>query len=338
MPVAGQGMVPSGASFNELSAVVNRSFIPKLVVQLYRSTPVLSLMMRNAQLAGGGMSQVAVPVQGSSLVNYSYTDYTGSYAQPPVINSVQTAEFNLSLGVCPVPMVGPEALVQDDSTIINLVEARMADAKTVIQNQVSRDLLVNDNTSNALAPFGLRQIYNTGTNFATYGNINRTAAGNSFWNGNIVTGAGAILTRAAMTNRIVQATALAGGESPDAIIMSMADWSTLAQDFIGQERYITQSNAFNEREGQNAGFTALSILNVPIFADPSCPVGTIYMLNSKYLAMYIHRNANFAFSGFQSTIPNLQFGYLGLILLAFQFVCTKPSSGLQITGVTGGGF
>ena len=39
MPVLGQGIIPSGSIANELTAVTRRAFIPKLVVQLYNSTP-----------------------------------------------------------------------------------------------------------------------------------------------------------------------------------------------------------------------------------------------------------------------------------------------------------
>src|SRR5277367_1224999 len=127
MPQLGVGIVPSGAIGNELVATTRRAFIPRLVVQIYKATPLLSLLMRNAQRAKGGVSQVTVPVQGGSYVSFSWSDYSGVFPQP----AAQTAEFNLKLGVVPIPFMGMEALIQSSEAVIPILKARMADAKTV---------------------------------------------------------------------------------------------------------------------------------------------------------------------------------------------------------------
>ena len=70
MPIGG-GIIPAtGTSqFNELTYVTRRAFIPKMVVQLYNSTPLMAALIANSQQASGGVSSVTVPVQGSSFVN-----------------------------------------------------------------------------------------------------------------------------------------------------------------------------------------------------------------------------------------------------------------------------
>ena len=78
--------------------------------------------------------------------------------------------------------------------------------------------------------------------------------------------------------------------------------------------------------------------DTPIFADPFCPTGTSYIINSRYLALYMSEDAPFAFSGFYSAIPNLQIANIGVVIVAFDVVCTKPISGMHITGITGGSF
>ena len=63
MPVLGSGIMPAaGAVASELTAVTRRAFIPKLVVQTYGSTPLLSMLIANNQSASGGASSVTVPV------------------------------------------------------------------------------------------------------------------------------------------------------------------------------------------------------------------------------------------------------------------------------------
>ena len=45
----GTGIVPSGSIANELTAVTRRAFVPKLVVQLYNSTPLLAALLSNSE-------------------------------------------------------------------------------------------------------------------------------------------------------------------------------------------------------------------------------------------------------------------------------------------------
>jgi hypothetical protein len=336
MPQLGRGIVPGGSIGTELTYVTRRAFIPQLVVQIYKATPMLSLLLRNAQRAAGGVSQVTVPVQGSSFVQWAWTDYSGTFQQPPVLPGVTNAEFNLDVGVVPIPFLGMEGLMQSTEAVVPLLKARMADAKTVAVQQLSTSIFANNSaTTNVLN--GLPEAYDAGANVATYGGISRTA--NSFWQASYFGSAGAVLTRAAFFPYILRTTLAAGGERPDFIVMSFSDWTALAVEFMGVEQYNTYpGQQYGDDTIPNAGFSGLMLGGVPIFADPFLAKGTAYMINSKYLAMYVSEDADFAFSGFYSTVPNLQIGSIGLMVVALNMVCTKPSSGSQITGISGGSF
>lgn len=330
------GIVPGGAIGAELVSVTRRAFIPRLVVQVYKATPLLSILMRNAQRAKGGVSQVTVPVQGNAFVSFSWSDYSGVFPQPAVTTAVQNAEFNLKLGVVPIPFMGMEALIQSSEVVIPLLKARMADAKTVAVQAISGALFSN-NASFPTQVDSLFQAYDDGTNVATYGGISRTS--NPFWKSTLSTSAGAILTRAAFIPKIVQTSALAGGEAPDFVVMSPGDWTKLMTDYMTSETFrTTPSTRYGEDDVINAGFRGLMLGDTPIFMDPFCPTGTSYIINSKYLALYLSEDAPFAFSGFYSTIPNLQIANIGVMIVAFDCVCTKPISGQRITGITGASF
>jgi len=69
----GGGILPSTGSsqFTELTYVTRRAFIPKMVVQIYNSTPLMAALIANSQTATGGVSSVTVPVQGAQFVNAS---------------------------------------------------------------------------------------------------------------------------------------------------------------------------------------------------------------------------------------------------------------------------
>lgn len=335
-PVAGTGMVPaSGAIFTELNAVTRRAFVPKLVVQIYKAAPFLSMAMRNAQKARGGLNQITVPVQGASFVQFSWTGYSGAFAQPSVQAAIQDAAWNLSVGVVPIPLLGMESLIQSSEAVIPIVKARMADAKTVSVQSIATALFSSSN-SNQLAINGLQDVYDDGTNTVTYGGLSRTAA--PFWKSTLYSTA-ITPSRTTMITRIMQLTKLAGGESPDAIIMSMGDWTTLLTDYMSAEQFqTTPMTRYGNDDAINAGFRCLMLGNTPILADPFCPTGTAYLINSKYLALYISEDANFAFSGFQSLIANNQIASVGVLISAMALACTKPISGMQLSNVTGATF
>jgi hypothetical protein len=360
MPQLGVGIVPGGAVGAELQALTRRAFVPRLVVQIYKATPLLSLLLRNAQRAKGGVSQVTVPVQGGSYVQYSWSDYSGIFPQPQVLTASQNAEFNLKLGVVPIPFMGMEALIQSSEAVVPILKARMADAKTVAVQSISSSVLASQN--NQLIP-GQQQVDNLyeatddGTFVSSYGGINRTTAGNTFWQGQLVQlgSSGAILTRSAMIRYLVQAstgTSTAntsnpgykaslggGGEAPDFMVMNPGDWTTLMQDFITVERYdTTPGSRYGRDDLVNSGFRGLMLGDTPIFMDPFCPKGTAYLLNSRYLALYMSEDAPFAFSGFYSAIPNLQIANIGVLIVAFNLVCSKPAAQMQLQGITGGAF
>lgn len=338
MPILNNGIVPGGSIGNELTAVTRRAFIPKMVVQIYKATPMLSLLLKNGQRARGGVSQVTVPIQGSPFVSFSWSDYSGVFPQPTVQTAAQNAEFNLKLGLVPIPFMGMEAIIQSSEVVIPLLEARMADAKTVMVQSISSAIYANNSASpGGQIVNGLPEAYDDGTNVATYGGVPRST--NAFWKSYLKTAAGGILTRVAMIPYLVRTTANAGGEAPDFMVMSPGDWTTLMTDFMTIEQFNTNPNSrYGKDDIVNAGFRGLMLGDTPIFLDPFCPTGTAFIINSKYLAMYISEDADFAFSGFYSAVPNLQIANVGVVIVAFNLVCTKPISGSQITGITGAAF
>lgn len=338
MPVGG-GIAPASntAAYSELTALTRRAFIPTLVMQFGSSTPLLAMLMSNAQRAAGGMSQITQPVQGSAYTTAQYMGYDGSFNQPSDTSASQNAEFNLSVVGVPVSFMGMEALIQSSEVVVPRLKARMHDALFTLKQFYSAQVFTN-NSANNLAINGLPQAFDNGTNVATYGNISRSS--NTFWKSNLKTSAGAILTRAALIPYFTQlSTTLSGGEAPDFAVMSPGDWSKLLTDYMTSETFqTTPKTQYGKDNVINAGFRGLMLADTPIFCDPWCPTGTMYLINTRYFSMHISEDAAFAFSGFYSQIPNLSINQTGLLMLASQIVCSKPSSGYQITGITGASF
>jgi hypothetical protein len=113
------------------------------------------------------------------------------------------------------------------------------------------------------------------------------------------------------------------GEIPKMGLMGFGTWTALAQDFTPNERYVvTPTQPFGEGKVE-ALFRALDVAGVPFYPDPYCPEGTLYLLNTDYLALYVHERASFYFTGFESTLANGQFGYIGALLTLLEMVDVK---------------
>jgi hypothetical protein len=336
MPVPGGLLPQAGPQFNELSAITRRAFIPQLIIQIYNATPLMASFLANAQSAGGGVSSVTVPVQGSPLVVASAGDYSGTFSPPPSLQAVQDAEFNLQLVLTPIPFLGTEGLVQVDHAVIPLIQARMNDATNATMHFMATDAYSNTSLTNNRA-IGLDGAIDDGTNMPVYGNISRSA--NTWWQSYVRAAGSVPPTRKLVLQWIVGLNNYCG-EHPSFGVTDAGTWAALAQDYVGAESYvITPGNAFDsDADRPRSAFKALDVAGMPVYMDPYVPAadaGTIYMLNNNYINAYWHDMATFNFSGFESTIPNYQLGYIGVVVNAWQIVNTKPKSCGRVTGFVG---
>jgi hypothetical protein len=332
MPIGG-GILPASGStqYTELTYLTRRAFIPKLVVQIYNSTPLMAALIANSQQATGGVSSVTVPVQGSQFINAQWSDYSGSFTQPAVQQGAYNAEFNLKLMIAPVPFLGMEGAVQQDHAVIPLIEARMNDATNVMMDAMATALY--NNTTNTQQFIGLPGAVDDGTTLGTYGNIARSTTTNTWWRSKVYA-AGSVNPTRQNVLQYISGTVKNGAEVPTFGVCGFGTWTLLAQDYVGQEQYvITPGSGFDgDANGPQAAFRALMVAGVPIYPDPYCPEGVMYFLNTNYLSLYIHDQGSFVFTGFESTLPNWQIGYVGAVLMIAELVNTKPRAMTKVTG------
>jgi hypothetical protein len=331
MPVLGSGVIPaSGAISNELTAIVRRAFVPKMVYNhSVKSTPLLSALISNAQMASGGVSSVTQPIQGSNFVNHQWSDYSGSFNQPATQTAATNAEFNLKLSVVPIPFLGMEGLVQQGHEIINLCEARMNDAEIMIRDAFATALF--GNTTNNAQIMGLPAYVDDSTNVASYGNITRTSSSH-YWSAKYVANQVATVPTRQQLSVYINTLAKYTGERPNMGIMGFGTWTKLQADLMGIETIQRAPGNMNLEAG--VGFEAIMVGGVPFFPDPYCPEGTAYLLNTNYMGLHFHESAAYAFSGFQSTIPGGQIGYVGVVVTLVELVGVKPKTNMQVTGLS----
>jgi len=144
---------------------------------------------------------------------------------------------------------------------------------------------------------------------------------------------GAAATRNLMLQYIAQVSKTTG-EMPSLGIMGFGTWTLLAQDFTTNERYnTTPGMGYGAEKKVEALFRALDVGGVPFYADPYCPEGTLYLININYLSLFLHERAAFSFTGFESTLPNNQLGYVGAILSLLELVDVKCKAHGKFVGL-----
>ena len=343
MPLPGLGIVPaSGSVYNELTAVTRRAFVPRLFVQIYFACPTFFHLMGNAVKSAGGLSQITIPIQGQSMVQGSFIGYGGGFNQPQPTPALQDAQFNTCMWAVPVPLPFGETLIQSTDREISILKARMNDVYAVtVQNLAP--LAFQSQPSNPLYPNALSDGFDNGTNYPTYGGINRLGAGNSSWKGQYYSATGSIATtgfsRKLMSQYLIQITDAAGGESPTFGVMNPSDFSTFNNDFIGVEQiFVTPGKDYEMSSPIRSAFPNVNVAGVPIYADHFCPKGNAYFVNTKYTSMYISEDAAFEFTGFHSLVPLNQIGQQGVVIFGYNIVTSKPSANAWITNIGGGAF
>jgi hypothetical protein len=318
-----------------------------VVILIYKQNPLLALLLRNAIRASGGVSPYTQPVQTGMYVQSSWIGPAGQFNLPQDVAATVNAEFNLCALATPVSSLGLEQLVtQDAIAVASRLMLKLNDLKNSALFALAAALFGSNTTTgpttNVLKMFGLLDAYNDGTTVIgttpaidVYGGLSRATY--PTWAGLVLPAAtsGVTLNRAGFIGSLLMSAKHAGGEAPDFGVLSIEDWTTLMTDFMSIERYNNDpSSRWGKDDPVNSGFRGLLLGDTPLFFDLNCPKGTAFLFNSKYITLVIHEDANFAWTGWYSTIPQGQIASVGLSLTALNLVCSKPSTGAIITGLT----
>ena len=321
--------------------------MPRLFVQIYYGSPTLFYMMGNAQKAAGGLNQITIPLQGNSMVQGQFTGYGGGFNSPVITPGIQNGQWNLAYWVVPVPLPFGETVIQATDREISLLKARMNDVYAVTRQEMNT-LLYTNNAANPLLPDSFQNGFDNGTNFPTYGGINRNAAGNSAFQGQYIslnsTASGNFsfsggMTRANAATLLAYVTNQAGGEAPTFVVMSPGDYATLNNNFIGQETiFVNPGSTYTMDTAVRSSFPNLVVSGIPFFADHFCPKGSVFIVNCKYTQMYLSEDAAFDFSGFYSLVPLGQIGQQGVVVVGYDVVTAKSAANAWCYSLQGAQF
>lgn len=202
--------------------------------------------------------------------------------------------------------------------MINLVEARVANARRTAANNMSVDLYSSGSLANQMG--GLAHIIQTngqgtvgGIDSATYTfwrNQFREISGSNSWSKTTIKG----------EMNAIYNTCVRGGDRPDLIVSTQDFFNAFWESLQDLQRYATAGEA-------TAGFQALKFVNSDVIFDSNTNFATtgerMYFLNTDYLELVVHRDANWTMDEEKMSVN--QDAVVMPLLWMGQLVCSNRS-------------
>lgn len=269
-------------NYGALTALTRDKYVPKLVDNFFKSTPLLAMLRDRQKEWNGGPAIVEPLIHGELSGGTSFSGYdTVTYPQTTPITA---AKFDPKFLVQPVIIADTE--VEQNTgpeQVLSLLEAKMEIARLTLSKLFSTQLYADGTGNSGKDITGLGAVLST---TSTYGGI--AVADMSTWAAKVnALSPAQPLTTALMRKMFLDVSD--GNDKPDVIITTKALWNRYAELAEGR---ITVTSSVGEKLA-NLGFQVLEFMGVPVVWDADCPAGYMYFLNTKYLQLRVSPRMNF---------------------------------------------
>lgn len=272
-------------TYDQISAITQKKFIPKLADNVFDSNPLLQRGKKKFLEKVDGGTSIMVPL-GYAMVTSSGW-YAGSETLQTADNEVMTAaEYSWKQLYANISISRIDELKNSgDSQIISLVKNKVKVAEKTMEDKLGTGLY-SDGTD-AKSIIGLRDIVAIDQ---TVGGISQTNY--SWWQAQVDSST-TTLTIAAMQSRFNAATV--NNDSPTVIPTTRTLYNSYYALLQPQQRFMDSETA-------KGGFQSLMFNGVPVIADSYCPASNMFFLNESYLHLFVHKDEDMRFEPFQKPI------------------------------------
>lgn len=277
-------------NYDAISALTRVKHMPRIVDQIFKSTPLLSMLRERQQTYNGGY-KITEPLSYGELTKIkSYSLYdTIEYDQNIPISAAEFVPKNI---VAPFTISKDEELKnQGEQQVLDLVDAKMQILRNSLQKQLTLQLL-GDGTGNSgkdIDGFAI-MLSDTGT----YGGISR--ADYPWWRVNVFANGG---TERALDTKLMLRAYMAcvdGDDKPTIIVCDKKTWMAYYNVVEGKVQIVTQPM----KKLIGLGFQTLEFMGIPVVWDDNIDPdvhgggnGIMYFINMKYVKLRPHKQANF---------------------------------------------
>ena len=281
-------------NYDALTALTQKKYVPKIIDNFFESNPLLVYLKDRQKTFPGGHKIVEPLIYGNieGVKSYSMYDTITYDTNIPI----SAAEFQPKNVVAPIIISKDEELQNAGETqVLQLLKSKIQIVEETLKSSVT-SMLYGDGTGN-----GGKDITGLGAAIATtgvYGGIDRDTY--SWWQAKVASnhattpGTAATLDLGKMMRMFLALSD--GNDQPDLILCGMATWH---EYFKLVESKVTINTTMGKKMA-DYGFQTLEFMGKPVIADPNCPEGIMYFLNTKYLNWRVHKDANFKVTPFHT--------------------------------------
>lgn len=313
-------------TFDALLTTTLSNYRKKLIDNIFDTYPTLSWLNGKLGEAMRGSKRLRVLDGGETIVEhvlYGMNGAAAAYNQYAAIDTTPTegmtiARYSWRQYACTITISGLERRNNNgEAKMIDLLEAKTKQSEMSLRDLMSRHAFATNVGGNELDGLDLI-VDSTGT----VGGL--AAATFSWWAAHERAG-GSFAASGVNDMRIVFNTLSYGNDKPDFIVMPQAVFEYFEASLEPKERYTNTKAA-------NVGFENLTFKAVPVMFDRDATAGQIYFLNSEYINLCVHRDANFSTGKFVE--PENQDVTTAKILFQGNLTTNNRRMHGKITGIT----
>jgi len=282
-------MALPNSTFDQLSAITTKYYIPKMVDNIFASNALLYRWKRNSDVytSVNGGTNIVQPLLYAAATSGGW--YSGADTLNTTDNDVFTAaEYDWRQNGYTINISRIDELKNMGSKeqIVNFVSAKVQVTEASMKESFGIGLFNAGTTTDAIE--GLRAMVDT-TSPTTYGGISGTD--NSWWRA----------TKS--TSTVLSMSLLQGGYGDVTIDGDMPTVAATTQNLF--DKYfdiLTPQQRYADSKTADGGFQNLLFRGIPVLVDSHCPASYWFFLNEKYIKFYYHPDENFRFEPFQRVI------------------------------------
>lgn len=272
-------------TYDQISAITERKFIPKLYDNIFDSDPLLQRLKKKSYQKLDGGTTILVPL------NYAQTTASDWYQGADTLSTtdndqITSAEYTWKQLYANISISRRDELINSgDAQIINFVKSKVQIAEKTMMDKLGDGIYSAG--SDAKSIVGLRVIVDTAN---TVGGI---AQGTYSWWQSQEDGSTTTLTIAALQTQYN--TLSINGEKPTVIMATRANYNRYYALLQPQQRFMDSETA-------KGGFDNLMFNGTPFIAGSKVPSSHVFMLNEAYLHLFVHKDEDMRFEPFQKPI------------------------------------
>jgi len=303
-------------TYDEIDAHVRDKYIPVMMDQFYYSTPMLVQLMEKSKVVYDSGDKIAQPV----LYGEENSGWYSGLDTFDISTKTTTtlAKFDWKLMWINITIDGETMLkVEGDEKILSIVESKTNNATSTFSKRFNQALYTSAGAK-AIVPI-TTALATTGT----YGEISKTDY--SWWQGQVNSTGGAF-----SMDMVASMYGLCsdGPRQPDLIMTTQAIYDKMWLRVQPQQR----GNLDNTPGLARVGFTGISFNRSTIIVDKYCPTGYIFVLNTDFWKLVVHRRRNMEWTA--EKVPINQDAYIRQLLWAGALVCQAPRWNGYISSVS----